>query len=248
MDKPDTQPAQSGAPRVVWVVGGVRGLGLAIARAAQARGDRVYLTWRSSAERAAALEAEFPGRIAQLDAEDPDAVAAGAAELIARAGRLDAVVNAIGAYASQPLAATSARQAEQLWRSNVLTSLHLVEATRAALRASGGTWLFFGCAGLDGHRARRDCAAYAAAKSALLVLTRSLAVEEAPHGVRANMISPGIVPHDGAHPDTLDPAYHARVPLGRVGTPADIASAALHLIDAAHTTGVDLAVAGGWML
>jgi len=232
----------------VWVVGGVRGLGLAVARACAARGDLVHLTYHSSAERAAALADEFSGRIAQLDAEDADAVRAAADALTNSAGRLDLVVNAVGAYASGSLEGTSPALAEALWRSNVLTSLNVVAATRDAVRASRGAYLFFGCAGLAGLRARRECAAYASAKSALLVLMRSLAREEAPHGVRANMISPGIVPHDAAHPDTLDPAQHAAIPMGRAGRPADIAAAALHLADAAHTTGTDLVVAGGLML
>ena len=233
---------------MVWVVGGVRGLGLAVARAFAERGDIVYLTYHSSADRAAALAEEFSGRIVQLNAEDPDAVRAAADGLVAEAGRLDFVVNSIGAYASGSLEGTSPALAEGLWRSNVLTSLHLVDATRGALRSSHGAYLFFGCAGLAGLRARRECAAYAAAKSALLVFVRSLAREEAPHGVRANMLSPGIVPHDAAHPDTLDPEQHAGIPMGHPGKPADIAAAALHLADAAHTTGTDLVVAGGLLL
>ena len=66
--------------------------------------------------------------------------------------------------------------------------------------------MFFGCAGLAGLRARRYAAAYTAAKSALLVLVRSWAREEASHGLHVNMVSPGIVPHDDAHPETLQSA------------------------------------------
>ena len=218
-----SDPSSKSSPRVAWVVGGVRGLGLAVARALAERGDTVYLTYNSSADRATALAGEFSGRITQLDAQDPAAVRVAAEELLAEAGRLDLVVNSIGAYASGSLEETSPALAEELWRSNVLTSLHLVEATRGALRSSRGAYVFFGCAGLAGLRARRECAAYAAAKSALLVLVRSLAREEAPHGVRANMLSPGIVPHDAAHPDTMDPEQHAGIPMGHPGKPEDIA-------------------------
>lgn len=208
----------------------------------------MYVTWRSSAERAAALEAEFPGHVLQLDAEDPRAVMRAAQHITTQSGRLDGLVNTIGAYMSRSLEQTSTEQIDALWRSNVMTSMHLVEATRTALRSARGSSLFFGCAGLEGLRARRECAAYAATKSALLVLVRSLAVEEAPFGVRANMISPGIVPHDGAHPETLDARMHARIPMGQPGTTDDIAGAALYLLEAQHTTGTDLVVAGGWML
>lgn len=225
-------------------------MGLAAARAMARRGDRVHLTWRGSAERAAALQAEFEGRVHALDLEDADATSALVARIVALEGRLDWVVDSVGAYGSGPLAELAASELASLWRSNVLTAMHLAAAVRGPLRASGGALVVFGCAGLDGLRARRDCAAYAAAKSSLLVLVRSMAVEEAPFGVRINMVSPGLVPHDGAHPETLDPALHARIPSGCAGTLEEIAAAVLFLTSdaSAHSTGNDLTVAGGWML
>jgi NAD(P)-dependent dehydrogenase (short-subunit alcohol dehydrogenase family) len=108
--------------------------------------------------------------------------------------------------------------------------------------------LFFGTAGLAGLGARAKTAAYGAAKSALLVLVRSLAKEEAPHGVRVNMISPGIVPHDGAHASTLDEDLQARIPLGRAGTPEEIAEGVHFLTTARQVTGQDLGIDGGWLL
>ncbi|MBC8451384.1 MAG: SDR family oxidoreductase [Planctomycetes bacterium] len=248
MSSPSLAPDRANA--VTLVCGGVRGLGLAAARAMAQRGDRVHLTWRGSAERAAALEAEFPDRVHQLDLEDEAATRELVARLVATEGRLDWVVDSVGAYDSGPLEGVSSEQLLALWRSNVQTALHLAAAVREPLRASHGAMVVFGCAGLDGLRARRDCAAYAAAKSSLLVLVRSLAVEEARFGVRINMVSPGLVPHDGAHPETLDPALHARIPAGRAGTLDEIAAAVLHLTSdaSAHTTGNDLTVAGGWML
>src|SRR5438876_445034 len=82
-----------------------------------------------------------------------------------------------------------------------------------------GHAVFFGTSGLAGFRARRATAAYAAAKSALFVLVKSWALEEAPHGVTVNLVSPGHVPHAGAHPDTLDEERLRAIPLGRPGTP-----------------------------
>jgi len=215
-----------------------------------ARGDTVHVTWRGSKERALVLEDEFPGRVHQLDLEDADATARLVEKIADHDGRLDWVVDSVGAYDSGALEELTGETLEALWRSNVLTAFHLTAAVRGPLRASQGALVLFGCAGLDGHRARRDAAAYASAKSALLVLMRSAAVEEAQHGVRLNMISPGLVPHDGAHAETLDPALQAHIPAGRAGTLDEIASAALYLTSdaAAHTTGTDLVVAGGWML
>jgi len=101
---------------------------------------------------------------------------------------------------------------------------------------------------LDGLRARTQTAAYAAAKSALLVLVRSLAKEEAEHGVRVNMISPGIIPHEAAHSSTLNPQLQAKIPLGRPGTPSEIAAGVHFLTISRQVTGQDLGIDGGWLL
>ena len=159
-------------------------------------------------------------------------------------------MHAVGAYVSGPLAETSAADLSRMLSSNAVSAQLLFDAARPALRNARGSAVFFGCSGLAGFRARRTTAAYAAAKSALLVLVRSWALEEAPHGLRVNMVSPGHVPHPDAHPDTLDEDLLAAVPLGRPGTPEDIARAVAFLAspDAAYTTGEELGVTGGWML
>jgi NAD(P)-dependent dehydrogenase (short-subunit alcohol dehydrogenase family) len=242
--------ADSPATRVALVTGSARGLGFASARRLAARGDRVHVVWRSSEERAAQLEEEFPGRVHRADLVSEE----GAAELVERVlavdGRLDVVVHAVGGYASGPLAGCDAGTLRDLWESNVLSAFHLASAVRPHLRERGGRLVFFGTAGLAGLGARREAAAYASAKSALLVLARSLAVEEAPHGVTVNVVSPGVVPHDGAHPDTLDPALLARIPAGRPGTPEEVAEAVCWLTseEARHTTGADVPVTGGWLI
>ena len=235
---------------VTLVTGSARGLGLAVARELAAAGDRVHVVWRSSADRAEALEREFPGRVHRVDlasdAEASDLVQA----VLGSDGRLDRVVHAVGDFDAGPLDQVEPSTLRALFESNVMSAWNLACAGREAVRASGGAWVFFGCAGLGGQRARRQTAAYAAAKSALAVLVRSMALEEAAHGVRVNMVSPGIVPHDGAHPDTLDPARQARIPMGRTGNPQEIAKAAAWLLsdDSGYATGQDLEIAGGWML
>lgn len=228
----------------------MRGLGLAIARRLVQDGYDVHVTWRSSASRAEVLVPEFEGRVHRADLEDEDETRALVESVLERDGRLDAFVHAVGEFSAAPLATTTAAEVRRLLENNVVSAVNAFDAAREALRASGGSALFFGVAGLEGMRARRESAAYAAAKSALLVLVRSWALEEAVHGVRVNLVSPGMIPHEDAAPETKDPKRIARIPLGFAGTPEDIASAASFLLsDAArHVTGVDLPVAGGWML
>lgn len=243
-------PGASSEARVALVSGSVRGLGLAVARRLARAGYKVHVTWRSSAARADVLVPEFDGRVHRADLEDEDETRALVEAVLARDGRLDAFVHAVGEFSSGSLATTTASEVRRLLENNVLSAVNAFDAARDALRARRGAALFFGVAGLEGLRGRREAAAYAAAKSALLVLVRSWALEEAVHGVRVNLVSPGIVPHPDAAPETNDPRRIARIPLGFAGTPEDIAAAAEFLLsdDARHVTGVDLPVAGGWML
>ena len=240
----------SSAVPVTLVTGSARGLGLAIARALARRGDRVHVVWRSSRALVPELEREFEGRVHRADLEDPSAARALVERVAAQGGRIDHLVHAVGEYVSGPLAEASAGDLRRMFANNVETAFHAFGAARSFLRATRGDAVFLGCAGLDGHRARRETAVYAAAKSALLVLVRSWAVEEAEHGVRVNLVSPGIVPHAHAAPETHDPAWRVRIPLGRTGRPDEVAAAVdfLSSSSAAHVTGVDLAVAGGWLL
>ena len=234
---------------VALVSGGVRGLGLATARELARRGVRVHIGWRSSEALARALEAEFPGRLHRADLEREEGARALVAAVLARDGRLDQLVHAVGEFRAGPLEALEPAQLSALFENNVGSALGCFGAARAALRASQGAALFFGTAGLAGLRGRREAAAYAAAKSALLVLVRSWALEEGPHGVRVNMLSPGVVPHEHAAPATLAPGLAARVPLGRTGTPQEVARAAAWLVsaEASYVTGAELEVAGGWL-
>jgi NAD(P)-dependent dehydrogenase (short-subunit alcohol dehydrogenase family) len=233
---------------VALVAGGVRGIGLAVARRLQARGDRVHITWRSSAELARERERELAGRVHRADLAEEGAAEELVGRVLERDGRLDWVVCAVGEFARGPLGAAPPELVRTLFASNVDVPLALARAAREPLRASRGALVFFGTAGLAGLRGRRTTAVYSAAKSALVVLARSLALEEAPHGVRVNVLSPGIVPHEHAEPGSFDPDRLARVPLGRPGEPSEVAEAAAWLCSPAssYVTGAELEISGGW--
>jgi len=235
---------------VTLVTGSARGLGLAIARHLRDRGDCVHVCWRSENERAQALRDEFGERAHRADLLSPQDVEALVAGITSAEGRIDHLVHAVGEYVSGPAAEASPEDLRRMWRSNTESAFLLMNATRSALRSARGRAVFFGCSGLEGFRARRITAIYASAKSALRTLVRAWALEEAPHGVTVNMVSPGHMPHDDAHPDTLDTDRLEKIPAGRPGTPDDIAQAVAHLCSTAaeYTTGTDLLVTGGWML
>jgi len=237
-------------PKVALVTGSARGLGLAVARHLRARGERVHVTWRTEGPSADSARAEFRERAHCADllqARDADELVRA---VLSRDGRLDHAVHAVGEYVSGPLASTTRADLQRMLASNAESAFVFFGAVREALRSSRGRAVFFGTSGLAGFRARRSTAAYAAAKSALLVLVKSWALEEAPHGVTVNIVSPGHVPHAHAHADTLSEERLAAIPLGRPGTPEDVARAIAYLCsdEAAYTTGTDLLISGGAML
>ncbi|MBI5434288.1 MAG: SDR family oxidoreductase [Planctomycetes bacterium] len=236
--------------KVALVTGGARGLGLAVARELARRGDEVYVAWRSENESSRALVAEFGANALRCDCEREADVVGLIETLIAREGRLDTVVHAVGEYESGPLAECAPATLRRLLSNNVESAFLVARAARSALRASKGSLVFFGCTGLEGLRAKREMAAYAAAKSALIVLARSLAAEEGRHGVRVNVVSPGVIPHPHAADETFDPKLAAKVPLGRFGTPEEIAAAVAWLVsdEAGYVTGANLEVGGGFTL
>jgi len=189
---------------VALVSGGVRGLGLATARELARRGVPCTSAWRSSEALARTLEAEFPDGCTAPTSSARGRARAGRGRARARRAARPAGARG-GEFRAGPLEALAPAELRALFENNVGSALCCFSAARAPLRSSKGAALFFGTAGLAGLRGRREAAAYAAAKSALLVLVRSWALEEGPHGLRVNMLSPGVVPHEHAAPATLAP-------------------------------------------
>ncbi|MFT7668914.1 MAG: 3-oxoacyl-[acyl-carrier protein] reductase [Planctomycetota bacterium] len=234
---------------VTLVTGSSRGLGREIANQFQERGDKIHVVWCTDGDRGAELQEDFRGRSHRHDLTEERAAETLVERILQIDGKLDHVVHCVGDYFSANLAETSIADWRHLFESNLATAIQLAGAVRAPLRESGGSLVFFCCAGVEGLRARRSSAAYAAMKTALMVFARSLALEEASHGVRINTISPGLIPHDEAHPDTCNEELYKAVPLGRAGTVEEVAAAALWLSSegASYAVGVDLQVAGGWL-
>ncbi len=238
-------------PTVALITGSARGLGLACARRFAQDGARVHVVYRTRTPEISQLESEFPERVHQADVTREDEVARLVAEVLRRDQRIDHAVHAVGEFVTGPLAAISSDDFRRMFLSNTESAFLFARAVLPALRASQGQLVFFGAAGLFGLRARREAAAYMAAKSALVVLARSLALEEARAGVRVNVVSPGAVAHAHADSDTMIKLGQGKVPLaGSPGEPRDLANAVAWLCssEARHVTGADLEVAGGFGL
>jgi 3-oxoacyl-[acyl-carrier protein] reductase len=160
----------------------------------------------------------------------------------------DILVIAAGDYWEGPFSKLTVEIWEELLHSNTTVPLAVLqEALPLMRRRRYGRVLLFGVAGGEAPRAAARAHAYRAAKVALLTLAKSLAHEEAPHGITVNAILPGIIrpAFSGREADLA-----RRIPAGRLGTPREVARAALFLLaeESGYITGAALPVAGGYLL
>jgi pteridine reductase len=222
--------------RVALVTGaGVR-VGAAIARDLSRSGWRVAGHYRIHRPRglAAALEA---------DLSRPDGPAALAAAFRARFRRLDLLVCSAAAFDELSLEETDAAAFDAQMDLNARAPLLLARALLPLLRRSRGSVVNVADVG-GGLVPWKGFAAYAASKAALVRLTECLALELAPR-VRVNAVAPGTVLWPERYPAARRRALAARIPLGRAGTPGDVARAVRYLADAPFVTGAVLPVDGG---
>lgn len=248
---------QSGrlAGKVAIVTGSGQNIGRAMAGRFAAEGAAVAVIDLDAgrAERAAAAIVDGGGRAIAIaaDVTDEAAVEALVARVIAEWDRLDILVNNVGATVNKGLLETSREEWDRVL-AVTLTAPFLCarHAARAMIEAgNGGAILNVGAT--SGHRGIRNKLAYAAAKGGVMNLTRAMAMELAPHGIRVNTLTPT---QTGSPVGVADEAFSADrsgeakgIPIGRFGQPADQAAAALFLVsdEASFITGADLVCDGG---
>jgi len=236
--------------RTALVTGGARRVGAAIARRLHAAGANVVLHYRGAEAEAAKLEAELNAAraksAARVKAEllapiAPRALVSAALESF---GRLDLLVNNASSFFPVAVGAIEASHWEELVGSNLKAPLFISQEAAPHLGKHQGA--IVNIVDIHAERPLKGYPLYSIAKAGLAALTRSLALELAPR-VRVNGVAPGAIawPEDGQ----FDPAERDRViattPLGRTGTPEDIAQAVHFLACAPYVTGQILAVDGG---
>ncbi|MCW6006330.1 SDR family oxidoreductase [Micromonospora sp. CPCC 205371] len=234
------------AGRAVLVTGGTRGIGAGIAARFLAAGADVLVCART----APAVLPEVDGRRARFaaaDVRDPEQASAAVRATVDAFGRLDAVVNNAGGAPYADAATVSPRFHAKVIELNLIAPLHVSQAAYAVMRQQpeGGAIVMVGS--VSGVRPSPGTAAYGAAKAGLHHLAASLAVEWAP-AVRINSIVVGMIATElsGEHYPDVE-AVAGTVPLGRLGTPDDVADACLFLASplASYVTGSTLTVHGG---
>jgi meso-butanediol dehydrogenase / (S,S)-butanediol dehydrogenase / diacetyl reductase len=253
--------------RVVLVTGAARGIGRGIAQSFLEAGHRVMAAdlgqgtdWRYSLSSSAELEATV-AELSQhgditgtpVDVTDGDSCKSAVDATIETYGRLDVLVNNAGVVDSGPIESFSETQWDRIFDVNVKGIYLMTGAAIAHLRASDDAAIV-NTASIAGKLGAPNMSAYCGSKWAAIGITKSLAKEFAPDGIRVNAICPGIVgtamwlDHlmEGAGEEAFEARMEQTMPLGRPQTTADMGQGAVYLATAPNVTGVALSIAGGY--
>ena len=229
----------------VVITGGSRGIGAAAVERFAARGDRVWFFYTANEEAARAVEEKTGARAIRCDVSDGASVRAAFAAI----GEVDILVCAAGIAHYGLLSMTDEATWDRLFDVNVKGIYHCVNAAMGSfLQKQAGSIVTV--SSMWGQVGASCEAAYSATKGAVIALTKALAKELGPSGVRVNCVAPGLILTDmcaNLDGETLE--YMAEeTPLGRNGSPEDVAKAIEYLADAPFVTGTVLNVNGGFVV
>jgi 3-oxoacyl-[acyl-carrier protein] reductase len=242
--------------KVAVVTGASKGIGASIAKHLAGEGAAVVVNYSSSKEGADRVVAAIKGKggkaiAVQGDVSKQADIKRLFAETEKAFGRLDILVNNAGVYEFAPLEFVTPDHFHKQFDLNVLG---LILASQEALKqfgSNGGS--IINISSVVATAAPANSAVYSATKAAVDAVTRALAKELGPRGIRVNAINPGMVETEGVHSAGLSSGdfrdqLEKQTPLGRIGQPEDIAPAAVFLAsdDSRWITGETLYIAGGY--
>ena len=229
----------------VVVTGGSRGIGAAVVARYAARGDRVYFLYEKNHEAARAVSEKTGTTRICCDVADSGAVA----EAFSNIPEVDILVCNAGVCWYGLLTDMPETAWDRIFAVNVKGICNCVKAAMPAfLRKHSGSIVTV--SSMWGQVGASCEAAYSATKGAVIALTKALAKELGPSGIRVNCVAPGVILTDmcaSVSPDTLEELAQ-ETPLERNGTPEDVAKAVVALADAKFVTGQVLGVSGGFVM
>ena len=256
MNAPEAPARRRFAGRCVLVTGASSGIGRACALALGTEGARVAVAGRRRARldeaQATIARAGGEAHVLEGDVRDEAVCARWAAECERAFGGLDGLVNAAGVIGNGAIDATEPKEWDRVMDCNVRSIYLLTRALAPLLKARKGSVV--NLSSVAGNRPYAGLAAYCVSKAAVDMITRCAALDFAPHGVRVNAVSPGVVVtelHTVTNAITDYPAFLERSksthPLGRVGNATEVAALVLYLLsdESAWITGASMPIDGG---
>jgi 3-oxoacyl-[acyl-carrier protein] reductase len=247
-----SQDKTSAERRIVLVTGGRRGIGYALAEAFLREGCEVVICGRAleklhDARKCLSVVSESIYAM-PADVTDPEQVSHLAEWMKARFDRLDVLVNNVGNFVLAPVLKHTWKQWREILDSN-LSSVFLTCKALAPLleKSSAGRVVNVGASYASISRGFPGYGPFAAAKAALLSLSRTLSLELSPKGITVNVVSPGLIDTGAYERETME-RWRGLIPVGRFGRPEEVARAAVFLAaaESAYITGSEIIVGGGW--
>ena len=227
------------------ITGGSRGIGAAAVELFAARGDRVYFLYEKDHAAAKAVAEKTGAQAICCDVADGDAVRA----VFSQIGDVDILVNNAGICYYGLMSQMSGEQWDRIFDVNVKGIYHCVNAAMPGfLKKQRGCVI--NVSSMWGRVGASCEAAYSATKGAVIALTKALAKELGPSGIRVNAVAPGVILTDmcaNVDPEILEEMAED-APVGRNGRPMDVARAMEYLANAEFVTGHVLNVDGGYVI
>jgi len=238
--------------RIAIITGGARGMGAATVRLFAREGAKVVIA-DVLEEEGRALAAELGGdaMFQRLDVSSEADWTALTEAVLARHGRIDALVNNAAVVAFAPITALTVEMIDRVLGINVKGTMLGLKHVGGAMCAAG-RGAIVNISSVDGLRGANALSLYSSSKWAVRGLTKTAALEFGHQGVRVNSVHPGGVNTLMGNPQALEGeaknAGYERVPLQRIGEPEEIAAASLFLCsdEASYICGAELSVDGGW--
>jgi 3-oxoacyl-[acyl-carrier protein] reductase len=238
------------------VTGATRGIGKEIALALGRAGVRVAISYRTNKLGAQKVATELRGLGVEslamaAEVTDPARVKGLIDAVVSPFGRLDILVNSVGDFEWKPVAETTVEEWTAVIASNLFSTFYTTKyAVPIMRRQSWGRIVNLGAVGSERAFGQAKISAYSAAKAGLVAFTRSVALEEARHGITVNVVNPPIIDNKELSLEEAERLTDARFPVGRPATAQDVAEAVKFFVseEAAFITGQVLNVSGGWML
>ena len=237
--------------RIALVTGASRGIGKAIAAGLAEQGALVVAGARGENAKAAVDEITAQGRRAEsiaLDVTEPGASERAVAGVLQRHGRIDILVNNAGIAKDQLMLRMKREDWDAVLATNLTAAFVLTQAAlKPMLKQRGGR--IVNISSVVGQGGNAGQANYAASKAGLIGFSKAVALEVASRGITVNVVAPGLIDTDmtRAITDSAHEEWASKIPLKRLGSPADVAAAVCFLAsdEASYITGQVLAVNGG---